>query len=221
MVQSSIRKETPAKLICYISFLVNVSLLEKETTKISSQWKFQSIRDVKFISANLKKSPIRKNFILYGIVFNMQRNMLTNWNEAFSCLSSVLGLLHVFLSYLHFRRPTTGSWEEWTRLAGSRLASKARPCFSLSFNLTLLRSHVQVKTFSRSVFFMWTVTHKRFEYVLHLTLNKNKLWNIQHKIWGPKVLNSISQNLKTFSISNFKKSVKANLSKNISHLCSY
>ena len=35
-----------------------------------------------------------------------------------------------------------------------RLASKARPCLSLSVNLTLLRSHVQVKTFSRSVFFL-------------------------------------------------------------------
>lgn len=70
--------ETPAKLICYNSLLVDVSLLEKETAKISPQWKFQSIRDVKFISANLKKSPIRKNFILYGVVFNMQRNMLTN-----------------------------------------------------------------------------------------------------------------------------------------------
>lgn len=35
MVQSSIRKETPAKLICYISLLVDVSLLEKETAKIT------------------------------------------------------------------------------------------------------------------------------------------------------------------------------------------
>ena len=137
---------------------------------LSSQWKFQSIRDVKFISANLKKSPIRKNFILYGFVFNMQRKNVDKLK--WSLLPPfLLGLVLVFSSYLHFRRPTTGSWEEWTRLAGSRLASKARPCFSLSVNLTLLRSHVQVKTFSRSVcfFFMWTVTHKRFEYVLHLT----------------------------------------------------
>lgn len=48
-------------------------LKRKPQKLLSSQWKFQSIRDVKFISANLKKSPIRKNFILYGIAFNMQR----------------------------------------------------------------------------------------------------------------------------------------------------
>ena len=35
MVQSSISKETPAKLICYISLLADASLLEKETAKIT------------------------------------------------------------------------------------------------------------------------------------------------------------------------------------------